>query len=107
MKIVLDHCVARPFRRFLEAFDVSLAAELGWQRLANGRLLAAAEAAGFDVSVTVDKGFATQQNMSSRSICVVLLDTQDTSMRGLVPLVPLVLVALNNIEHGKLIRVRA
>ncbi|CAN5532371.1 hypothetical protein BH11ARM2_BH11ARM2_02420 [soil metagenome] len=36
---------------------------MGWERLSNGRLLSAAEDAGFAVMVTVDKSVQFQQNM--------------------------------------------
>lgn len=49
------------------------AAELGWHRLANGKLLDAAEADGFDVFVTADKGFQFQQNLAMRRIGIVVL----------------------------------
>ncbi len=45
----------------------------GWDRLANGALLDAAEAEGFDLFITADKNLRYQQNLSRRKIAIVLL----------------------------------
>ena len=41
----------------------------------NGELIAAAEATGFDVFVTTDRNLKYQQNLSARSITIVVLLT--------------------------------
>lgn len=47
----------------------------GWDTLKNGELLAAAEAAGFDVLLTTDRNIRHQQNLTGRKIAVVVLST--------------------------------
>jgi len=47
--------------------------ERGWERLANGALLDAAEAAGFELFVTADKNIRYQQNLTGRKIAIVVL----------------------------------
>ena len=47
--------------------------ERGWDTLENGELLKAAEAAGFDVLVTPDKNIRYQQNLTVRTIALVVL----------------------------------
>ena len=54
---------------------MSTAYELGWARLKNGELLAAAESNGFEVFVTTDTNLAYQQNLSNRKIAIVVLST--------------------------------
>ena len=54
---------------------MSTAYELGWARLKNGELLAAAESNGFEVFVTTDTNLAYQQNLSYRKIAIVVLST--------------------------------
>jgi hypothetical protein len=44
----------------------------GWDALGNGELLDAAEADGFDVSVTTDRNIRHQQNLTCRRIAVVV-----------------------------------
>lgn len=41
--------------------------------LTNGELLAAAEAAGFDVLITTDRNLRCQQNLAGRKLAVVVL----------------------------------
>ena len=52
---------------------VTKAKDRGWDRLTNGDLLAAAEAAGFDVLLTADKNMRYQQNLTGRKIALVVL----------------------------------
>ncbi|MHB1097241.1 MAG: hypothetical protein ACYC3F_13830 [Gemmatimonadaceae bacterium] len=64
-----------PLRLGLPAHAVETAFERGWATLTNGELLAAAEAAGFDVLVTTDRNLRYQQNLAGRSIALVVLST--------------------------------
>ena len=60
MKILLDHCVPRPFERLLLGHEAIHTSRLAWQRLENGDLLSAAEEAGFLVLITVDRSMQYQ-----------------------------------------------
>ncbi len=72
-----------PLRHDLPNHDITLAAERGWEGLKNGDLLSAAEAAGFEVLVTVDKKLRYQQNLAGRRIGIAILSTQNLSiLRG-------------------------
>jgi len=55
VKILFDQGTPVPLRRHLHPGRVDTAAEMGWSELGNGELLAAAEAAGFDVLITTDQ----------------------------------------------------
>jgi len=57
----------------LKGHEVVEAVERGWEKLANGDLLDAAEAAGFELFVTADKNIRYQQNLTSRKISIVVL----------------------------------
>jgi hypothetical protein len=46
---------------------------MGWNGIANGRLLSLAESHGIDVLVTGDNNIAYQQSMAGRTISVVML----------------------------------
>ena len=56
-------------------FDVSTVFELGWATLENGELLTEAEDKGFDILLTTDKNLKYQQNLSNRSIGIIVLST--------------------------------
>jgi hypothetical protein len=64
-RVLLDHCVPRPFRGLLVKCIVATAAEMGWAALKNGELLDAAEADSFDILITADKNLRYQQNLSA------------------------------------------
>ena len=52
------------------------AIERGWDRLVNGELIAAAEAAGFELLLTTDKNMRYQQNLKGRKIAFVVPGNQ-------------------------------
>lgn len=74
-RVLLDENVPEGLRVLLPGFAVATVPEMGWAGLANGRLLAAAEQAGFDLMVTGDKNMAHQQNLAERRLVVVVLGT--------------------------------
>jgi hypothetical protein len=57
----------------LKKHAVSLAIEVGLDRVSNGALLKAAESAGFEIIVTSDRNIRHQQNLKSRKIAIVIL----------------------------------
>ncbi len=73
MRILFDQNIPFPLRHSLKSHAVETTAERGWDRLTNGELLDAAEAAAFDLLLTADKGFQHQQNLTDRRIGVVIL----------------------------------
>lgn len=73
MKILFDQGTPVPLRRHLRPHEVTTVYELGWSTLQNGSLISQAEAAGFDVLITTDKNWKYQQNLSGRSLAVVVL----------------------------------
>ena len=75
MKVLFDQGTPVPLRRALYGHEVKTAYELGWSSLQNGALIAAAEAAGFEVFVTTDRNLKYQQNLADRSLAIVVLLT--------------------------------
>lgn len=53
--------------------EVRSAYEMRWAELTNGKLLDAAEQAGFDILITGDKRLRHQQRIKGRAIAVVIL----------------------------------
>ena len=76
MRILFDQATPVPIRPFLIGHSVRTAAQEGWDTLRNGDLLAAAEAAEFEVFLTTDKNMRYQQNLSGRRIAVIVLSKQ-------------------------------
>jgi len=76
MLILFDNGTPAPLRYALKDHVVVEAIERGWDRLVNGELIAAAEAAGFELLVTTDKNMRYQQNLKGRKIAFVVLGNQ-------------------------------
>ena len=64
MNILLDQGTPAPLRRYLPGHTVATTYEQGWASLANGRLLDAAEQAGYDLLITTDQNLRYQQNFA-------------------------------------------
>jgi predicted nuclease of predicted toxin-antitoxin system len=75
VRVLLDQGTPAPLRRLLADHEVATAHERGWATMKNGDLLAAAEAAGFEIFVTTDKNLQYQQNLETRVIAIVVLST--------------------------------
>jgi hypothetical protein len=76
MLILFDNGTPAPLRYALKGHVVVEAIERGWDRLTNGQLIAAAEAAGFELLLTTDKNLRYQQNLTGRKIAFVVLGNQ-------------------------------
>jgi hypothetical protein len=73
MLILFDHGAPRGVARALTRHTVVTAKTKGWERLANGALLRAAEDEGFDLLFTTDQRIRYQQNLTGRKIALVVL----------------------------------
>lgn len=73
MRVLLDNCTPRAIASALHGHTVKECRSEGWDRLKNGELLDAAEAAGFEVFLTSDQSIRYQQNLGRRKIAVVVL----------------------------------
>jgi hypothetical protein len=73
MRILLDNGTPRGVASALSGHTVDEARSHGWDTLQNGELLDAAEAAGFDVFLTTDRNIRYQQNLTGRTIAIVVL----------------------------------
>lgn len=73
MRVLFDQSTPAPLRVHLRGHVVTEAREREWDRLVNGDLLDAAEAAGFDVFVTADKNIRYQQNLTGRKIAIIVI----------------------------------
>ena len=71
--MLFDHGTPAPLRNCLPGHDVDLAKERELDTWANGRLLKAAEAEGYDVFVTTDKSIPFQQNLAGISFAIIIV----------------------------------
>lgn len=75
MRALLDDCTPRGIASGLRGHIVRECRSQGWDRLKNGELLDAAEAAGFEVFITTDQNIRYQQNLARRTIAVIELES--------------------------------
>ena len=73
---------------------------MGWRGLKDREILDLAESHPFDVFITADKNLQYQQNLASRFIRIVVLNSSSTRPDRLIPLMVLVssIVVLNNLN---------
>lgn len=76
MRVLFDQATPVPIRPYLTGHTATTAFQRGWDKLKNGELLAAAEQAGFDLFLTTDKNMRYQQDLSTRTISIVVLGQQ-------------------------------
>ncbi|HZL38238.1 MAG TPA: hypothetical protein VFC78_23185 [Tepidisphaeraceae bacterium] len=88
MKVLFDHNVPKRFRHLLIGHAVTITLEMGWERLANGKLLNAAALAAFEVFLSIDKKLEHEQNLNKLPIPVVILDAVSNALPQLIPFVP-------------------
>jgi hypothetical protein len=84
MLILFDNGAPRGLAQWLKGHSVEEARAHGWEELANGELIEAAEIAGFDLLVTTDKNIRYQQNLAGRKIAIVVLGNSQWPMVKLV-----------------------
>jgi predicted nuclease of predicted toxin-antitoxin system len=102
MRILVDECLPRQLRYWLErsgAFEVSTVQDEGWANVKNGKLLRAANDAGYDVLLTADKNMHYQQNFDGLRISSVVVPTNRKKL--VEKYVPALQQSLEQIQPGQ------
>ena len=105
MRILIDECIDERFRNSLRGHQCQTARYAGFAGLKNGDLLEAAEAAKFDVFLTVDQGIEYQQNLATRETAIVIFRAKSNRLKDLLPLASACLGRLEAIRPGQIIRI--
>lgn len=106
MKILLDNCIDVRAKRLFAPHEVSHAVDHGWGALTNGRLFAAAAAAGFELLVTVDKNIRHQHNLRTLPVAVLELELHRNRLAELVALSPHFPAALEKVPNFRLVSLK-
>jgi len=72
VRVLFDQGTPAPLRNYLREHQVVTAFEMGWSELSNGELIARGDE-HFDLLVTTDKGLRYQQNLTRRTIAILVL----------------------------------
>jgi len=105
MRILIDNCVVKRFGQLLVGHEAVHVSKQGWANLENGDLIAAAELAGFDVMITVDKNLQYQQNLTGRKISIIVLSPRFVFYDNIAALLPQVNKALEDLPQGSFLTI--
>ena len=106
MKILLDECLPRKLKRSFSEYDAFTVQDMGWTGTKNGALLRLAEAE-FDVFITADQNLTYQQDLRSSILRIIVLVAPNNSLATLQALIPQVNSTLDNIQPGKIVRIKS
>jgi predicted nuclease of predicted toxin-antitoxin system len=107
MKVLLDECLPLDFRHSFPGHDAHTAEWAGLKGKKNGELLRLAEAAGYDVLLTVDRGIPHQQSPGGRRLSIVLIVSRTNQVEDLTPMANTILRTLETIQPGQIILIPA
>lgn len=98
-----DENIPHALRGHLKHHDVVTAAYAGFAGLKNGKLLDAAETAGFEILITGDKTLHREQNLAARKIAVVSISANSWTVIG--PYADRIVAAVDRAAPGSFVRV--
>lgn len=106
MNVLLDENIPRKLQWRLKERGLAVVTvpDRGWAGVTNGELLTRGEGE-FDALLTMDQGIEYQQNIQSRALGVVTIATPDNEYETLLPLVPDIVTALQELEPGRIVSV--
>jgi predicted nuclease of predicted toxin-antitoxin system len=107
VKILLDECLPLDFRHSFPHQEAHTVEWAGLKGAKNGELLKAADAAGYDVLLTVDRGLQHQQPHSGRRLAIVVIHSLTNQLEDLLPLVDEILRVMERIEPGQIVEAGA
>ena len=99
MRILFDQGTPLPLRASLATRHVETAQQRGWSEFVNGELLAAAEAARFDLFITTDQNLRHQLDLDRFRIAVLLL--MPANWPTLEPHAPAIAAAVDKMRQNQ------
>ncbi len=107
MKLLLDEQMSRKIaKRFEENVTVDHVQLVGWSGIKSGELLKLAAAEGYDALISADKNMSYQQNENQLPLSVVVLEVLRLRIDDLVPLLPVAMQKLSEVNESKFIRIK-
>ena len=101
MKILLDECVTKRLKKYLEEFEVFTVRELDLSGTKNGKLMTYCVENNFDILLTIDKNLMFQQNLDKYPIIIVVLNCARSKIEELVTFMPSFKAQLDSLEKHK------
>jgi predicted nuclease of predicted toxin-antitoxin system len=106
MKVLIDECLPSELQGTLTAMghESLTVRQAGFGSKKNGELLSIAESR-WDVLLTSDRNIKHQQNMTGRTVSIVVLRANSNRLSDLLPLMPACSEALRSILPGQIVEV--
>jgi hypothetical protein len=104
MRVLIDECIPRKFKARLVGHECRTVPEAGFAGKQNGVLLELARGQ-FDVLVTLDKGIQYQQNLTERSMAVVVIRVKSNRLEDVAIHAPACLKVLESIQPGVIVHI--
>src|SRR5712671_2892537 len=106
MKILIDECLPDELNESVAAMghECQTVRRAGYGSKKNGELLTLAEGR-WDVLLTSDRNIKYQQNMTGRSVSILILCAKSNRMKDLVPLLHACAEALQSMRPGTVVEV--
>lgn len=98
MRVLLDENLAHRLRKNLGTHEVFTVTYKGWTGFKNGELLWRAEEDGIEVFLTGDRTLVNEQNLTSRTLAIVVLSSVEWHI--LKNKLPLILTAIESATPG-------
>ena len=97
----------REFAARLPEFEIHHVIDCGWRHVKNGELLKLAEIKGFKALLTKDGNMPYQQNLTGRTIALLILRPRTQLIDDLLELAIQIPLTLKNLQHGEVRLIRA
>jgi len=106
MKILLDECLPDELKETVTGMghECQTVRRVGYGSEKNGEILALAEGR-WNVLLTSDRNIKYQQNMTGRSVSIVILLAKSNRMKDLLSLLPACAEALISIQPARIVEV--
>ena len=101
MKILLDECVTKRLKKYLEEFEVFTVRELELSGIKNGKLMAYCAENEFNILLTIDKNLMYQHNLDKYPVTIVVLNCSTSKIEELITLLPSFKVQVNALQKHK------
>ena len=100
MKILLDECVTKRLKKFLEDFEVFTVLELGLSGIKNGKLMSYCVENNFDILLTIDKNLNFQQNYKNFAVAIVVLNSSTSKIEELKTFIPSLRLQIDSFQKS-------
>ena len=101
MKVLLDECITKKLKPYLNGLEVYTVFEMGWSGFKNGKLMSLCVLHHFDVLLTIDKNMIYQQNIENHPISIVVFNSLTSKLEELRLFIPSFLKQIYQFDRNK------